>query len=429
MRIYDILTKKKQAQALTKEEIDFVINGYTNGSIPDYQMSALLMAIYLNGMNANETSWLTMAMAYSGDTVDLSFLKDNVVDKHSTGGVGDKTTLIIAPIVAAAGVPIAKMSGRGLGHTGGTVDKLESIPGFKTNLTTEEFLNLVKKTGICIAGQSGNLAPADKKIYALRDVTATVESIPLIAASIMSKKIAAGADKILLDVKVGSGAFMKNLDEARTLAKTMINIGTNCGRTTIALLTDMSVPLGRAIGNSLEIKEAIEILSNKGSDDLREICIILSSYMLRLAQKGDIDECEAIVRDIIESGKGLELFNNMIKNQGGDLTHIKEADIVSSFVSAQTGYIYEMNTEGLGTSAMLLGAGRKTANDTIDYSAGIILSKKTGDYVQKGQEIARLYTSCASKIMDAKEKLEESIIFNDEPPKKKPIIFEVCLPN
>ncbi|MCL2216031.1 MAG: pyrimidine-nucleoside phosphorylase [Defluviitaleaceae bacterium] len=428
MRIYEIINKKKRGHELTAEEISFVIKGL--GSIPDYQTSALLMAIFFQGMNAAETTALTMAMVDSGERVDLSSIEGITVDKHSTGGVGDKTTLIVIPIVAALGLPVAKMSGRGLGHTGGTVDKLESIPGFQTAIGGDEFLNIVKKHGLCVVGQSANLAPADKKLYALRDVTATVDSVPLIAASIMSKKIAAGAECILLDVKTGSGAFMKDLEGARELAKAMVDIGVGCGRKTAALITDMSAPLGRAVGNSLELKEVIQVLSNNESPkDLYEVCTALAANIVFLAGQGTIEECNKKVHDAITSGSALKKLADMVEAQGGDRTYIEDpsrfplAPFIVEVTSPQKGYISEMDTEGIGLAGMDLGAGRETAEDKIDFSAGIILHAKTGDYVEKGQPLATLHTSRSASVETATKKFLNSLTFAEAPPPQRPMIY------
>ena len=386
MRMYDLIMKKRNSLELSKEEISYIIKEYVAGNIPDYQMSAFLMAIYFKGMSKEETLYMTMEVAHSGDMVDLSSIKGVKVDKHSTGGVGDKTTLIIAPIVASLGVKVAKMSGRGLGHTGGTVDKLESIPNFKTILSREEFFDIVNKIGVSVIGQSGNLAPADKKLYALRDVTATVDSIPLIAISIMSKKLAAGNDCILLDVKTGSGAFMKTVDSAIELAKEMVDIGSNAGKNTLALITDMDIPLGYNIGNSLEVIEAVETLRGRGPKDLTEVCIQLSANMLYLAGKGSIEECIHLANRAIEDGSAYNKFIEMVEAQGGDSNVIKDVDkfekskYAFEVKSEYSGYIYSMDTESLGIASVMLGAGRETKDSIIDFSAGIIINKKYGEY-------------------------------------------------
>lgn len=429
MRMYDIIAKKRNGGALSNEEIDFFIDGYTGGKIPDYQVSALLMAIYFQGMNNEETSHLTLKMAHSGDMVDLSSIDGIKVDKHSTGGVGDKTTLVISSIVASLGVKVAKMSGRGLGHTGGTIDKMESIPGLKTSLDQNKFFEIVNKVGACVIGQSGNLDPADKKLYALRDVTATVESIPLIAASIMSKKIAAGSDCILLDVKTGSGAFMKTVDEAIKLAKTMVAIGESVGRKTIALITDMDRPLGFAIGNSLEIIEVCKTLKGQGPKDLTEICVDLAADMLYLAGIGSEEECKKMAISQIENGQAFEKLLEIIKAQGGDIDVIKDNDkfekaAVKFEVKAEVeGYITHMNTEQCGIASVELGAGREKKEDSIDYSAGIVLNKQIGDFVNKGETIATLYSSGEEKCKIAQKTLREAITIGKEKPNQVPIIL------
>ena len=427
--MYEIINNKKRGIELSTEEIKTVVQGFTTGEIPDYQMSAWLMAVYFKGMTARETADLTMAMVESGQQVKLA---GETVDKHSTGGVGDKTTLIVTPIVAAAGLKVAKMSGRGLGHTGGTIDKLESIPGFRTTLSGDEFFKIVEEHGLCVAGQSGDLAPADKKIYALRDVTATVDSIPLIAASIMSKKIAAGAKSILLDVKTGSGAFMKDLDGATALAKAMVDIGNNCGRKTAALITDMSAPLGRAVGNSLEIVECIEVLrqDENRDEDLDMLCRQLASNMLQLAGYGDAEKCQAKVDALLTSGAALKKFADMVEAQGGDRSYIEnpekfeKAAYVIECPSPQSGYICEMDTEGIGLAAMALGAGRSQAEDIIDFSAGIMLHAKIGDYLEAGQAMATFYTSDATKAELAKKKFIEAVQFAQAAPAKPQLIYD-----
>ena len=432
MHMYEIINKKKHGQALTTAEIRTVVDGFTSGKIPDYQMSALLMAICFKGMSTQETTDLTMTMADSGDKMDLSSLGNKTIDKHSTGGVGDKTTLIVAPLIAAIGLPVAKMSGRGLGHTGGTIDKLESIPGFRTQLSTIDFLDNVKKHGLCIAGQSGNLVPADKKIYALRDVTATVDSIPLIAASIMSKKIAAGAKYILLDVKTGSGAFMKNLNDARKLAEAMVNIGNGCGRKTAALITDMSAPLGRAIGNNLEIKEVIQVLSccESSPQDLVEVSIELAANMLYLVEHGDLAACHSKVEEALQSGAALAKFAEMVEAQGGDCSYIEKpekfevAKYVKQVKSTNNGYVGSIDTEGLGIAAMMLGAGREKPEDKICYSSGIISQVRIGEYVEAGQVMAALHTNDESALTEAEEKLVASIKFTQMQPESVPLIYD-----
>ncbi|MBR5485885.1 MAG: pyrimidine-nucleoside phosphorylase [Oscillospiraceae bacterium] len=429
MRMVDIIQKKKDGNALTKEEINFFINGYTNGEIPDYQASSFTMAVCFNGMNAQETAWLTEAMAFSGDTVDLSVIEGKKVDKHSTGGVGDKTTLVITPIVAACGVPIAKLSGRGLGHTGGTVDKLESISGLKTAFTTDEFLNIVRKTGICVAGQSADIAPADKKLYALRDVTATVRSMPLIASSIMSKKIAAGSDAIVLDVKTGSGAFMSDLDDAVALAKEMVAIGENVGRTTVALVTNMNMPLGHAIGNSLEIIEAVEVLKGGGDDDLKQVCFALAANMLFVAGKGDMEYCEKLAENAVKSGEALKKLEEMVQAQGGDPACISnnelfpQAEYSYEIKAELSGWISFMDTVAIGEAAAVLGAGRSKKDDVIDHSAGIILKAKTGCYVEQGSVLAVLKTNRKESVNDAERRFLNALKFTDFQPEKEKLIF------
>lgn len=432
MQIYEVITKKKQGLELTTAEINAVVEGFTSGEIPDYKMSALLMAICLKGMTAQETTALTMAMANSGETIDLTPIKKNgkTIDKHSTGGVGDKTTLIVAPIIAAIGLPVAKMSGRGLGHTGGTLDKLESIPGLRIEFNTQEFLDIVAQHGICVAGQSGNLVPADKKMYALRDVTATVDSIPLIAASIMSKKIAAGADHILLDVKTGNGAFMKDLESAKALAQAMVEIGNGCGRKTAALITDMSKPLGRAIGNSLEIQEVVQVLANdeNAPQDLIDVCVALASNMLHLVGYGDIEICEAKVIETLKSGDALEKFAKMVAAQGGDAEYVytpvkfAKAGVEVDVHATTCGYITKIDTEGVGISAMMLGAGREKSDDVIDYAAGIIMHKTYGNSVESRQKIATLYTNNAKAVDIAREKLLASIAISGHKPEDIPLV-------
>ncbi|MCL2285174.1 MAG: thymidine phosphorylase [Firmicutes bacterium] len=432
MLMYEILNKKKHGQELTTSEIRWVVDGFTSGEIPAYQMSALLMAVCLKGMTTRETADLTMAMADSGDIMDLSCLGDKTIDKHSTGGVGDKTTLIVGPIIAAIGLPVAKMSGRGLGHTGGTIDKLQSIPGFRTEMTTEEFLDNVKKHGLCIAGQSGNLVPADKKIYALRDVTATVDSIPLIAASIMSKKIAAGAGHILLDVKTGNGAFMKDLRDARALAEAMVNIGNGCGRKTAAIITDMSAPLGRAIGNNLEVKEVIRVLSDcrHSAQDLLEVSVAIAANMLYMVDYAGLAACEAKVMEVLENGAALDKFAEMVEAQGGDRSYIENPDkfevakYTRQVCSSSGGYIGSIDTEGLGIAAMILGAGRKTPEDEVCYSSGIVLTSTIGSYVEKGQIIALLYTNDKNSLLEAEHKFIESIKLTPTMPQTVPLIHD-----
>ena len=399
MDMISIIRKKKEKEELSKDEINYLIEAYTKGYIPDYQMSALLMAICLNGMNEREVYDLTMAMINSGDIMDLSKINAVTVDKHSTGGVGDKTTLIIAPIVAALGGHVAKMSGKGLGYTGGTIDKLESIEGLRTVLTEEEFLKQVNEIGLAVISQTVNLAPADKKIYALRDVTATVESIPLIASSIMCKKIAAGTNGIVLDVKLGSGAFLKNISEAKELSREMIKIGKSFDKKVVALITNMDIPLGKNLGNLLEVKEAIEILKGNGPEDLKNLCIELASYMLKVCNGKEIEVIRKEVLECINSGKALEKFKQMVTMQGGNVECIENPELMlkakyEKIVQAKSaGYIVSMDTEKIGEVTSMLGAGRRVKEDVLDYTAGIILNKKTGEYVDEGENLATLYSS------------------------------------
>ena len=428
MRMYDVIMHKRNGAVLTDEEIQFFIDGYTKGEIPDYQASALMMAVYFKGMNSHETSMLTRYMAQSGDMVNLSSIPGIKVDKHSTGGVGDKTTLVIGPIVAACGVPVAKMSGRGLGHTGGTLDKLEAIPNFSTSIPPEKFFDIVKNIGLSIVGQTGNLAPADKKLYALRDVTATVDNISLIAASVMSKKIAAGSDAILLDVKTGSGAFMKTIDASIELAQTMVRIGEHVGRKTVALITDMDRPLGNAIGNSLEVIEAVDTLKGHGPDDFTEICLSLSANMLYLAKKGSLEECLELAKDALRSGRALAKFKEMVIAQGGDVSVIdntnlfKKAPIVHEVKADKDGCITAMDTEQCGIASVVLGAGRENKEDSIDYSAGIILKAKIGDQLRKGQTLAVLYTSRRNEVKTAENMLKKAISIGSDCPQAAPLI-------
>ena len=429
MRMYDLITKKKHGEVLTDEEIQFMITGYVNGDIPDYQMSAMTMAIWFNGMNDHEITELTKVMAKSGDMIDLSAIEGKKVDKHSTGGVGDKTTLIVAPIVAACGGKVAKMSGRGLGHTGGTVDKLEAIPGYRTVLDRTEFFDTVNKCGVSVIGQSGNLAPADKKLYALRDVTATVDSIPLIASSIMSKKLAAGSDCILLDVKTGSGAFMKTLDDSIKLAQTMVAIGEGAGRRTVALITDMDTPLGFGIGNSLEVMESMDVLKGHGPEDLTEVSLQLASNMLYLVGKGTPEECRAMAEKSIEDGSAFETFCTMVKAQGGDdavlrdYTKFAQAPFKLDVLADRDGFITKMNAEEIGETSVVLGAGRETKESDIDFSAGLVLHKKFGDAVKKGDSLVTLYTSKEESLKNAERMYREAITIGDKQPEKEPLVY------
>ena len=419
MRMVDIIEKKRDGQELTTAEINFFIEGYTKGEIPDYQASALAMAIYFQDMNDRERADLTRAMVESGDTIDLSAIDGVKVDKHSTGGVGDTTTLVLAPLVASLGVPVAKMSGRGLGHTGGTIDKLESIAGFHVELTREQFIDLVNRDKVAVIGQSGNLTPADKKLYALRDVTGTVNSIPLIASSIMSKKIAAGADAIVLDVKTGDGAFMKTQEDAEELAHAMVRIGNHVGRKTIAIISDMSQPLGFAIGNALEVKEAIETLQGKGPKDSTELVLTLGSQMVILAGKAKTsEEAKEMLLDAIHSGKALAKFKEFLANQGGDasivddLTKLPQAKYKIELPAKQSGYISRMVADEIGVASMILGAGRATKEDVIDLAVGLVLHKKVGDKVEEGESILTIYSN-RENVEDVKQKLYDNIFIAD----------------
>lgn len=434
MRMYDLIYKKRNGLSLTPEEIRYIISGYTNGTIPDYQISALMMAIYFCGMNAEETLHLTLEMTKSGDTLDLSSIPGKKVDKHSTGGVGDKTSLILAPMVAAAGVPVAKMSGRGLGHTGGTIDKLESFPGFSTSISNETFLHNVTTYNIAIAGQTANLAPADKKLYALRDVTATVDQMSLIAASIMSKKLASGADSIVLDVKTGSGAFMKTREDSFALAEEMVRIGNGAGRKTIAVISDMNQPLGYAVGNALEVKEAIETLQGNGPKDLTNLCITLGAYMLlSIDAVSSVEKGQEIMERTITDGSALTKLAQLVQAQGGnqqavyDTTLLPSASITEPLYSETDGYVGQFNTEEVGMASLILGGGRETKESIIDLSVGIVLSKKLGDSVKKGDLLATLYGNDSHKIQSAKARLKESILIADSKPEVAPLIHGVVL--
>ena len=425
MNMYDLITKKKQGQVLTEAEISELVTEYTAGRIPDYQVSALLMAICLRGMNDEETKALTLAIAGSGNTVDLSEFGDLSVDKHSTGGVGDKTTLIVAPIAASLGCKVAKMSGRGLGHTGGTVDKLESFPGYRTELSAEEFFEQVRRIGISVVGQSGGLAPADKKLYALRDVTATVDSIPLITSSIMGKKLASGSRSIVLDVKCGSGSFMKTEEDAFILAKNMTDIGKMAGRNMTAVITDMDIPLGHAIGNSLEVIEAIEVLSGGGPRDLRSVCIALATEMTSLSLGYSEQEARAAVIRAIESGEAKKKLAEWIGAQGGDARYVEDtslfrvADHARDVYAEADGYITHIDTESVGLSSVLLGAGRIKKDDVIDHSAGIILHKKTGDRVSRGERIATLYSCREASFGEAEALLCRAYSISETQPEPR----------
>ena len=415
MRMIDIIEKKRDGKSLTKEEIEFFVNGYTRGEVPDYQASSLAMAIFFQDMNDEERAALTMSMVNSGERIDLSDINGIKVDKHSTGGVGDTTTLVLAPLVAAVGVPVAKMSGRGLGHTGGTIDKLESVKGFNVEISEKDFIKLVNDNQVAVIGQSGNLTPADKKLYALRDVTGTVNSIPLIASSIMSKKIAAGADAIVLDVKTGSGAFMKTLDDAEALAHAMVRIGNNVGRNTMAIISDMSQPLGNAIGNALELKEAIATLKGNGPKDLTELVLTLGSQMVVLAEQAtSLDEARQMLIDAIKTGKALNKFKTFLSNQGGDDSIVDSPEKLPSakyqveFKAKKDGYITEIIANEIGVASMMLGAGRQTKEDVIDLGVGIVLNKKVGEHVEKGGNILTIHTN-TKEIDDILYKLDNSI--------------------
>ena len=431
MRMYDIILKKRANLPLTDEEIRFVIDGYVKGEIPDYQVSALLMTIVFNGMNARELGTLTLAMAQSGNMVDLSNIDGITVDKHSTGGVGDKTTLIIAPLVAACGGKVAKMSGRGLGHTGGTIDKMESIPNLKVSLEQDAFINQVNKIGLAVIGQSEGLAPADKKLYALRDVTGTVDSIPLIASSVMSKKLASGAQAILLDVKVGSGAFMKSIEDARELAKAMVDIGKGNGRSVKAILTDMDRPLGLAIGNALEIREVIDTLKGHGPEDLTYECIIMAAHMLVLSHICDYETALSRVQEALDSGAALERLRMMIDAQDGDSRVIDDESLLAigkftyDVTAPQDGYITHMNTEQCGIASVMLGAGRTVKDGPIDYSAGIVMHKKTGDAVRMGERIATLYASDESLFTNAAQTYLAAITIGNTAPNMADTILDI----
>lgn len=415
MRMIDIIEKKRDGKSLTKEEIEFFVNGYTHEEVPDYQASSLAMAIFFQDMNDEERAALTMSMVNSGEKIDLSDINGIKVDKHSTGGVGDTTTLVLAPLVAAVGVPVAKMSGRGLGHTGGTIDKLESVKGFNVEISEKDFIKLVNDNQVAVIGQSGNLTPADKKLYALRDVTGTVNSIPLIASSIMSKKIAAGADAIVLDVKTGSGAFMKTLDDAEALAHAMVRIGNNVGRNTMAIISDMSQPLGNAIGNALELKEAISTLKGNGPKDLTELVLTLGSQMVVLAEQAtSLDEARQMLIDAIKTGKALNKFKTFLSNQGGDDSIVDSPEKLPSakyqveFKAKKDGYITEIIANEIGVASMMLGAGRQTKEDVIDLGVGIVLNKKEGEHVEKGENILTIHTN-TKEIDDILYKLDNSI--------------------
>ncbi|WP_315905880.1 pyrimidine-nucleoside phosphorylase [Priestia koreensis] len=431
MRMVDIIQKKRNGKELTTEEINFFVEGYTKGDIPDYQVSALMMAVYFQGMKSNEIATLTQAMVNSGETIDLSAIEGHKVDKHSTGGVGDKTTFIVGPLVASVGVPVAKMSGRGLGHTGGTLDKLEAIEGFHIEMTKEEFINNVNTHKLAVAGQTGNLAPADKKLYALRDVTATVDSIPLIAGSIMSKKLASGADGIVLDVKTGSGAFMKTLEDSEALAKEMVNIGNNLGRHTVAVISDMNQPLGFEVGNANEVREAVEVLQGKKVDDLRRLSLELSSHMAVIAEIFDTyEEAYKELEKNLENGKAFEVFRSFVQAQGGnvdmidDLSKLPQAKYQVEVKAEKDGYVSAIEAESIGIAAMYLGAGRATKDDQINHAVGITLKKKVGDEVKAGEAIVVLHTDDENPT-DSIKKVQEAYEISNSKPEERPLIHNV----
>ena len=430
MYMPELIRKKRDGGELTAEEISYIINGCVSEEVPDYQLSAFAMAVFFRGMTKAETVALTLAMRDSGDKADLSGISGVKVDKHSTGGVGDKTTLIVAPIVAACGVKVAKMSGRGLGHTGGTVDKLEAIPGFQTSISPQKMRETVESCGLSVTGQSGNMCPADKKLYALRDVTATVDSIPLIASSIMSKKLADGSDCILLDVKTGSGSFMKTLDDSRLLARTMVEIGRGAGAKTAALITNMDAPLGKAVGNSLEVIESVDILKGNTSGDLWTVCRELSCRMLMLAGIGDREKCAELVDEAVSSGEALRRFEMMVKSQGGDVSYIEntskfeKASFSREVYAPADGYITHMDSENIGLTAVLLGAGREKKEDDIDPAAGIVISAKTGDFVKRGELLATLFSNDKSRLDGAETRYLSAVSIGAQKPAAQPMILD-----
>ena len=432
MNMYDLIVKKKRGGELAKDEIDWMIREYTAGRIPDYQMSAMMMAVCFVGMSAKETKDLTLAMAHSGDMLDLSAIRGIKVDKHSTGGVGDKTTLVLAPLVASLGVPVAKMSGRGLGHTGGTIDKLESFTGFHTDLTPEQFVRNVNTIHIAIAGQTANLAPADKKLYALRDVTGTVDQMSLIASSIMSKKLASGADGIVLDVKTGDGAFMKSLDDARALAEEMVSIGRLAGKDVSAVISDMDQPLGNAVGNALEVKEAIRTLKGQGPEDLEQLVLVLGSLMTVKAGKAEnTEEAERLLRESLESGRAFEVFKAFIRAQGGDPEEAEHPELLPSAAYQESvcaeadGFVSNIHTEEIGRICLLLGGGRETKESAIDLSVGLVLCKKKGDAVKKGEPLAVIHASDPGKLSEAKKRLLEAYEFTSQKPEAAALIKDI----
>lgn len=432
MHAYEIITKKRDGKTLSHEELEYFVAGLTSGAIPDYQVSAFAMAVYFKGMSTGELADFTMAMVNSGDKIDLSGISGIKVDKHSTGGVGDKTTILLAPWVAAANAPIAKMSGRGLGHTGGTVDKLESIPGFNPSMSIEAFINAVNSIGVAVTGQTGNLVPADKKLYAIRDVTGTVESIPLIASSVMSKKIAAGADAIVLDVKIGSGAFMKTLVEGQNLARAMVAIGSAVGRKTVAVLSNMDQPLGYAIGNSLEIIESIETLKGNGPKDVEGLAVSLGAQMLRLSGRAQsIEDGSELMYDALNSGKALEKLREMIIQQSGDPRVVDDygllpkAALCEDIIANESGYISAINAEEIGIAVKIIGAGRETKDDILDLSAGAVLKVKVGGRVNKGDKLAALYANDAKKLNEAKKRVLNAYTFSKNQPKTMPMVLDI----
>ena len=431
MRMVDLIEKKRDGGVLTDDEIRFIIRGFTDGSIPDYQMSAFAMTVFYRGMTDHETAVLTDAMMHSGDTVDLSRFGDKSVDKHSTGGVGDKTTLIVAPIVSSLGGKMAKMSGRGLGHTGGTVDKLESIPGYQTTLSADAFMQQVEDVGVAVIGQSGNLTPADKKLYALRDVTATIDSLPLITSSIMSKKLAAGAHSIVLDVKIGSGAFMKTLEDGRKLAESMVRIGRACGRNVVAVMSNMDIPLGFYIGNALEVREAVEVLQGHGCPDLTGVCVTLAANMLHLCNGWPIEEATRQAQDAISSGRAFAQMKRWIAAQGGDArvlddtSLLPQASVQYELKAPQSGYLLHMDAQKIGESSAILGAGRKTKDDVIDFAAGIVLKEKTGAKVRKDQTLAVLHTNRPETLRDAERVFLEALRWGESAPAAQPLIYGI----
>lgn len=429
----DLILKKKKGETLSKEEINSIISGYTSGMIPDYQVAAWLMAVCFRGLNDEETTYLTEAMMYSGEVIDLTTIPGIKVDKHSTGGVGDKTTLILGPLVAAVGIPVAKMSGRGLGHTGGTLDKLESVPGLQVVFEGHSFIDQVKKIGLAVCAQNEHLVPADKKLYALRDVTGTVDNISLIASSIMSKKLASGADAIVIDIKLGEGAFMKTLEDAEKLASIMINTANKMGRKLIAVVTGMDQPLGNAVGNALEVREAMDTLQGKGPKDLTEVCLELASHMLVLGQKAaSTAEARTLLQEVLDNGLAYQKFEKFIAAQGGNLAEFankydKPTAFTFPLVATQSGFISEVFALEVGRASMFLGAGRETKESSIDYAAGIILSKKRGDYVLKGDTLAYLHTNQKESINKTLEELTKAYVFQDEKPEDSPLILKTIV--